>query len=138
MAIAGFYNLKNSIEQPISVDEQSRRSIRSFFGNVSVGWKSLVYLEATLRNDKSSTLPKDNNSYVYPSVTASFLWGDLLRERMPWLSFGKLRAGWAKVGSDTDPYRLLTTYRQYTNIGSLPGYLLQKELANVNLKPDST
>ena len=138
LAIAGFYNLKNSIEQPISVDEQSCRSIRSFFGNVSVGWKSMVYLEATLRNDKSSTLPKDNNSYVYPSVTASFLWGDLLRERMPWLSFGKLRAGWAKVGSDTDPYRLLTTYRQYTNIGSLPGYLLQKELANANLKPEST
>ena len=138
LAIAGLYNLKNSVETPISTDEQSRRSIRSFFGNVSVGWKSLVYLEATLRNDKSSTLPRHNNSYVYPSFTASFLWGDLLRERMPWLTFGKVRAGWAKVGSDTDPYRLLTTYRQYTNIGSVPGYIQQSELANAHLKPEST
>ena len=69
----------------------------------------MVYLEGTIRNDKSSTLPAGNNSYVYPSVTASFVFSELLKDKLPWFSFGKLRAGWAKVDNDTDPYQVLST-----------------------------
>ena len=139
LAIPLFYNLKNSVETPTSYNELSRRSTRSVFANASVGWKNLVYLEATLRGDRSSTLPKGNNTYLYPSVTGSFLFSELLQGKASWLTFGKLRAGWAKVGSDTDPYRLLTVYDQYTNIGSgAPGYVQNSTLNSADLKPEST
>ena len=99
----------------------------------------MVYLEGTIRNDKSSTLPAGNNSYVYPSVTASFVFSELLKDKLPWFSFGKLRAGWAKVGNDTDPYQVLSTYAQYTNVDSTtPGYRLPNTLNNADLKPEST
>ena len=99
----------------------------------------MVYLEGTIRNDKSSTLPVGNNSYVYPSVTASFVFSELLKDKLPWFSFGKLRAGWAKVGNDTDPYQVLSTYAQYTNVDSTtPGYRLPNTLNNADLKPEST
>lgn len=139
LAIPLFYNLKNSIESPTSFNELSKRSINSIFGSISVGWKSMLYLDATLRRDHSSTLPKGNNAYLYPSVTASFLFSELLRQPVSWITYGKLRAGWAKVGNDTDPYRLLTTYKQYTNIGSgVPGYIQQTTLNNAALKPETT
>ena len=99
----------------------------------------MVYLEATLRNDKSSTLPKGDNSYIYPSLTGSFVFSELLKSKAPWISFGKVRAGWAKVGNDTDPYQVLSTYTQYTNIDtSTPGYRLPNTLNNMDLKSEST
>lgn len=139
LAIPLFYNLSNSITQAASYNFLQKKGINSGFLNVSVGWKSLLYLEATLRNDKSSTLPQANNSYMYPSVTASFVFSELLKNKAPWLSFGKLRAGWAKVGNDTDPYQIITGYSQYTNVDpSTPGYRLPKTLNNKELKPEST
>ncbi|MEG1905493.1 MAG: TonB-dependent receptor, partial [Bacteroidales bacterium] len=139
LAIPLFYNLSNSIAQAASYNYLRKKGIYSVFANASAGWKSMVYLEATLRNDKSSTLPKGNNSYMYPSVTASFVFSELLKDKANWLSFGKLRAGWAKVGNDTDPYQIITTYSQYTNVdSSTPGYRLPKTLNNEELKPEST
>lgn len=139
IAIPLFYNLSNSISTAEAHNLLREKGINSFFANVSAGWKSMLYLEATLRNDKSSTLPAGNNSYLYPSVTGSFVFSELLKEKAPWISFGKLRAGWAMVGNDTDPYQVLSTYTQYTNIdSSTPGYRLPNTLNNANLKPEST
>lgn len=139
LAIPEFYNLKNSIQQAAAYNYLQKKGIHSFFGNVSLGWKNMVYLEGTLRNDKSSTLPKGNNSYLYPSVTGSFLFSELLKEQLPWLTFGKLRAGFAKVGNDTDPYYVMSTFTQYTNVDtSTPGYRLPNTLNNSELKPEST
>ena len=139
LAIPLLYNLSNSVQTPKASNEVSRRSMNSFFGNVSLGWRSMVFLEATLRRDCSSTLPKDNNTYWYPSFTTSFIFSELLRSQLPWLSYGKLRAGWAKVGSDTSPYSLVTSYTQYTNIGNgVPGYILSERLNTSNLKPETT
>lgn len=109
LAIPLFYNLKNSISQAAAYNLVRKKGTNSIFANVNVGWKNMVYLEGTIRNDKSSTLPAGNNSYVYPSVTASFVFSELLKDKLPWFSFGKLRAGWAKVGNDTDPYQVLST-----------------------------
>ncbi|MDO4163205.1 MAG: SusC/RagA family TonB-linked outer membrane protein [Bacteroides sp.] len=139
LAIPLFYNLKNSVSTAASYNLLRKKGINSVFANVSAGWKNMVYLEATLRNDKSSTLPSGNNSYLYPSVTASFVFSELLKEKASWISFGKVRAGWAKVGNDTDPYQVLSTYTQYTNIdSSTPGYRLPNTLNNASLKPEST
>lgn len=139
IAIPLHYNLSNSISTPEAHNLLRKKGIHSMFGNISLGWKSMVYMEATLRNDKSSTLPAGNNSYWYPSITGSFVFSELLKEKASWLSFGKLRFGWANVGNDTDPYQVLSTYTQYTNIdSSTPGYRLPNTLNNANLKPEST
>jgi hypothetical protein len=98
-------------------------------------------LEASARNDWSSTLPKGNNSYLYPAVTGSFVFSELLKDSAPWLSFGKIRAGYAYVGNDTDPYQIIDTYSQYTTIDAAngtPGYVASTTLKNSKLKPEST
>jgi TonB-linked SusC/RagA family outer membrane protein len=139
LAIPLFYNLANSMTTPQAYNYKREKGINSLFGDVTIGWKNMLYLEATLRGDKSSTLPKSNNTYVYPSLTASWLFSELLKDKAPWLSYGKLRAGYARVGNDTDPYQVMQTYTQYTNIdSSTPGYRLSNTLANSNLKPEST
>ena len=139
LAIPLFYNLKNSVTTAAAHNLLRKKGINSIFTNVSAGWRGMVYLEATLRNDKSSTLPKGDNSYIYPSLTGSFVFSELLKSKAPWISFGKVRAGWAKVGNDTDPYQVLSTYTQYTNIDtSTPGYRLPNTLNNMDLKSEST
>jgi len=79
----------------------------------------MVYLDLTLRNDWSSTLPTNKMSYLYPSVTGSWVFTEMptLRNNSI-ISFGKVRAGWAQVGNDTDPYRLMTLWTNYDNFGS--------------------
>src|SRR5574344_988789 len=139
LAIPLYYNLANSITTPKAYNYKLEKGINSLFGDVTLGWKSMLYLEATLRGDKSSTLPKSNNTYVYPSVTASWLFSELLKDKAPWLSYGKIQIGRARVGNDTDPYQVMQTYTQYTNIdSSTPGYRLANTLSNSNLKPEST
>jgi len=133
-----FYNLKNSVNPSTSDNYLRKKSINSLFASATLGYKSTVYLDLSLRNDWSSTLPNGNNSYKYPAVTGSFVFSELLKDKTPWLSFGKLRLGYAQVGNDTDPYQIIDTYTQYTNITSTPGYILSTTLKNSNLKPEST
>lgn len=140
LAIAGFYNLKNSIASPTSTDYQRNKAINSVFANASLGWKNMLFLEGTLRMDQSSTLPKGNNTYFYPSVTGSFIFSELFSaSARNIVEFGKVRAGFAQVGNDTDPYQVISTYSQYTNIdATTPGYRLPSTLVNADLKPEQT
>ena len=139
LAIPEFYNLANSMTQAAGYNYRREKSINSLFGDVTLGWKNMLYLEGTIRGDKSSTLPTDNNTYVYPSVTGSFIFSEILKDKTPWLSFGKVRLGFAKVGNDTDPYQLYNTFSQYTNIdATTPGYRLPNTMQNPDLKPEST
>lgn len=116
-----------------------RKAVRSLFGQVSVGYKELLYVDATFRNDISSTLSASNRSYFYPSVSGSLIFSNLF-ERKKWLTFGKLRASWAKVGGDTSPYQLQLQYglKTYTNKGMSLGYIASSSVPNANLKPTST
>ncbi|GHT66234.1 SusC/RagA family TonB-linked outer membrane protein [Bacteroidia bacterium] len=141
LAIPEFYNLKNSISAPTSENILRRRAVNSVFANAILGYKNTLYLEASVRNDWASTLPKGENSYLYPSITGSFIFSELTKESADWLSFGKVRAGYAYVGGDTDPYRIVDVYSQYTNIdeaNGTPGYILSTTLNNKDLKPEST
>lgn len=140
LAIPDFYNLKNSISPSQSSDYQRNKAINSVFANASVGFKNMLFLEGSVRMDQSSTLPKGNNTYFYPSVTGSFIFSELLSPEVKnVIEFGKVRAGFAKVGNDTDPYQIITTYSQYTNIDpTTPGYRLPNTLKNDQLKPEST
>lgn len=92
--------------------------INSVYGSAQVGFGQVLYVEGTVRNDWSSSLPKSNWSYFYPSATASLLINDLIG----WegMDYGKIRIGWAKVGNDTRPYQIDNTFNLY---GASDSYL---------------
>ncbi len=98
LAIPEYYNLANSLQAAKAYNYKRVKGINSLFGDITLGWKNMLYLEATLRGDKSSSLPSSNNTYVYPSVTGSWLFSELLKNKAPWLTYGKVRLGFAKVG----------------------------------------
>lgn len=95
----------------------SKRRIIGAFGDFGVSYKDYLFVNATGRNDWSSTLPLHSRSYFYPSVSSSFIFSDAFRTVMPsWLNYGKLRASWAQVGSDLGAYNL--DY-QYTPVSTV-------------------
>ncbi len=123
-----------------SLEQDSyRKQINSVYGAVNVGWKHMLYLDATLRGDQSSTLPTGNNMYIYPSFSGSFVFSELTgsNNAMP---YGKLRMSWAQVGSDTDPYQLGLVYTKskFTYPGYTIGYINNNTIPNKDLKPTKT
>ena len=115
------------------------KRINSLYGQVSLGYKNFIYLDLSGRNDWSSTLPKDNWSYFYPSASLSFLLNNFIDAEGNWLDYLKLRGSYAKVGSDTGPYQLDVGYDLQQN-----GYLGLTTLSrpstkmNPDLKPEQT
>lgn len=98
---------------------KNRKQINSLYATASMSWDDYFYLDLTARNDWSSTLPKDNYSYFYPSVGASWIFTQMLNKMgkdLGPLTFGKIRASWAQVGNDTDPYMLQNYYGMDYNI----------------------
>lgn len=109
LAVPGVYNVANSQVPQVTTNTARQKRINSIYFSGQVSMMGALFLDFTGRNDWSSTLPADNNSYFYPSVTLSGVFTDLLNMDSNVLNFGKLRGSWAKVGSDTDPYQLLPT-----------------------------
>jgi outer membrane receptor protein involved in Fe transport len=98
-----------------------------------------LFLDFTARNDWSSTLPSNARSYFYPSVSASAVVTDLLSYPKDVLSYGKVRASWAQVGNDADPYQLAQTFRAGGSWNSsLPEYYENLTISNSTLKPEIT
>ena len=91
----------------------------AFFGSVGVSYNNLVYLEATGRQETTSTLPEANNSYFYPSVNASYIFSEQLKEALPWYDYGKLRLSYGIVGNAPDVYKANVVY----NPGNSDGYI---------------
>ncbi len=123
-----------------SLQENSyRKQINSLFAAANLGWKNLLYLDATIRGDKSSTLPTGNNTYIYPSVSGSFVFSELIK-RGDILPYGKVRLSFAQVGSDTDPYQLGLVYTKskFTYPGYTIGFIDNTTIPNKNLKPTRT
>ncbi|SDM12652.1 TonB-linked outer membrane protein, SusC/RagA family [Catalinimonas alkaloidigena] len=110
LSVKGLYNYANAANVA-SENRQSLQRLYGVYGDISLDYKGWLNLNVTGRNDWTSTLPKSNNSYFYPSVNTSFIFTDALKLQNAILSYGKLRANWANVGSDTDPYQLLFTYQ---------------------------
>lgn len=139
LSVPGFYNLENSIDRNVLSDFTSERQINSWFASLTMGYEDLVFLDATIRNDVSSTLPDGDNSYFYPSVSGTFIFSELdALSGGDIFSFGKLRASVAQVGNDTDPYRISTVYAPGQNFGPNPAYSLPGTLNNPNLRPEQT
>ena len=124
----------------VSVEPYSyRKQINSIYGAVNLGWKHMLYFDATLRGDQSSTLPVSNNMYIYPSFSGSFVFSELLKlgDKLP---YGKVRMSWAQVGSDTDPYQLGLVYTKskFAYPGYTIGYISNGTIPNKDLKPTKT
>lgn len=138
LIIPDYYNLKNA-SSVLNESNFFHKSIYSLFGSVSLGYKSFLFLDGTLRNDWSSTLPLDKNSFAYPSVSTSFVISELGELRnSSWVDLLKLRLSWAQVGNDTDPYQLLKAYEATQAFNGNAGYKLPNIFPNENLKPEIT
>ncbi|MBO9632688.1 MAG: SusC/RagA family TonB-linked outer membrane protein [Chitinophagaceae bacterium] len=122
-------------------DIMYERRINSLYSLLSIGYKNYLYMDASFRRDASSTLPKKNNTYAYPSLSASFVFSDAFHiPRNGVLSFGKLRVSAAEVGSDTDPY-MLDLYYGISNRpfkGQSVGGIISPVLPSPDFKPTRT
>jgi TonB-linked SusC/RagA family outer membrane protein len=137
LAIPFLYTVANSLDRPVTNNFYSSKVVNSAYGYASLGYKQFLYLDLNVRNDVSSALPKNNNSYVYGGASGSFVFTESgLIPQNNFLTFGKLRASVAKVGSDIDPYQVNQTYNLSTvPYGSSPVQYLPNSLPNPNLQP---
>lgn len=140
LVIPGTFNIGNSAVTPQVSSFASTRQTNSVYGQTQFAWNNYLFIDATGRNDWSSTLPAGNNSYFYPSVSGSFVFTDAVNAMHlgGLLSYGKLRASWAQVGNDADPYQLAVTYAAGTPFGSVPRFTVPNQIPNANLKPERT
>jgi len=139
LIVPGIYNLSNTKTQTVLTDETSQRRLIGLFGNVTLGYKNYAFIDITGRNDWSSTLPVANRSYFYPGITGSFIFTDALNIKNDIFSYGKIRAGWAKVGRDAEPYSLVNTYSinlPFNN--SVNSAILSAVSKNPTLQPEFT
>jgi len=134
----GLINLSNAAEYPIATQTIRKKQIHSAYGSLSLGYHDYAFLDITGRNDWSSTLPKANDSYFYPSIGGSLVITDMLNVKSDLVSFAKIRASIADVGNDTDPYKLNQTYsfNGFFNGATLAS--LSTTMNNPDLKPEKT
>lgn len=137
LTVPEIYNVSNADGNPINDVYTSDKVINSVYGMASLAFKDFLFLDITGRNDWSSTLPVESNSYFYPSVNLSMVLSEAIA--MPdFINFVKLRGGWAKVGSDTDPYQLNAVYNANTAWGGTPSFSLSNVLPPTALTPEFT
>ena len=135
LSIPEIYNFGNSRVDLQAEEFVNKKRINSLYGLARIGFKNILFLDLTARNDWSSTLPTDNNSYFYPSVSASAIISDIV-ELPSFFAFAKLRAGWAQVGNDTDPYRLSNVYNYLPAFGNSQRVTESSVIRNPELKPE--
>lgn len=131
LIIPNLYNLSNSVEPAQATNSSTHWATKSIFASVSLGYKDFLYVEATARNDWFSML---NDDIFYPSVTGSFVFSNVLKA--DWLSFGKLRAGWSRIGGGSDPYIRYTYTTIGTPFGGDPIYSMPATYNNPLIKPE--
>ncbi|WP_315823531.1 hypothetical protein [Paraflavitalea speifideaquila] len=102
--VRGLYNLRNTRRQRFDGDSRSKRRLVGLFGDASIGYKNFAFLTVTAREDLTSTLPYAEAQYFYPGISTSIVWSDALNLKSSWLDYGKIRAGFARVGKDADPH----------------------------------
>src|SRR4051812_38258589 len=102
----GIYTIGNGSTPFTQSTGYSQARTNSLFGSAELGWKNFAFLTVTGRQDWFSVLNPGYNSYFYPSVSGSFIFSELVKDKFRWLNYGKLRASWADVGAITgiDPY----------------------------------
>lgn len=136
LVLPGLFTISNGMPGTVNYSSYwGEKVVNSVFGSVSMGYQDMIYLDLTARNDWSSTLPKDNRSYFYPSASLSLLINEMLQ--LPsWINLAKLRAGYAQVGTDVGPYALAQYYAATSDWGDAKRMYMPGTLKNPNLKPE--
>ena len=138
LAVADLYTLTNSRDPLISSNDFYRLRQYDLYGSIQLDYRRWAFLNITGRNDWSSTLPVDNNSYFYPSVTASVLLSEAFGWRSKAVNYLKIRGGWSQVGADANPYQLATVFTSETAFNGNPLQSSSTIGMNPNLKPEKT
>jgi len=140
ITVPGIYNVSNAAIAPTLGQTTQLRQTNSVYGSADMTVNGWWTIGGTARNDWSSTLPKGSNSYFYPSVNTALVVTDAIPGlKTGFLSYFKLRASTAKVGSDANPYLLRTTYEgQSDKYNGLSQFTLADALANGGLLPEIT
>jgi len=114
----------------------SKKKVNSLYGALELSWKDFLFLNVTGRNDWFSTLNPNSNNYLYPSVSGSFVFSQAM-ELPAWIDFGKIRAAYAEVGGDTNPYanNLYYSLSANTHLGQALGSIATSVSPNQNLRP---
>ena len=136
LSASRFYALSgsvNALNPPSEYD--ARTKVDGIYARASLGYLNTYYVEGTLRRDRSSTLPEQNNTFYYPSISTSVLLSNVIDSE--WLDFLKIRANYAEVGNDTSPYRVFNTYTVSTPYDGQGVASNNSQLANPNLKPET-
>ena len=137
MIFKGIYNVGNTQEQTAS-ESLSKRRLWALYLDALLGYKNYAFLNISLRNDHSSTLPVAHRSYYYPAITGSFVFTDAFEINQDILNFGKIRIAWGRVGNDAGPYYVNGTYLQDTPFAGNPIMLLPTTTYDPELKPEFT
>ena len=150
LTFSGFDNVSNGSVFTSSGSESSKRRLLGYYGQLSLDYKSYLFMEVSGRVDQSSTLPAASNAYFYPSVAVSFVPTEAFGIESDILSYAKIRGNVARVGRDADPYLLQSTFTQAgfgNNVASvdfpmsvggasIPGFQIGSRLGSMNLKPE--
>lgn len=139
--IPELYTIQNGKNVTTSTSK-SEKEVQSLYALGQLSWDNYLFFDVTVRNDWSSTLPRENRSFLYPSFSLGWSVTDMLDRfniAMPsWISFGKLRASYAEAGNDTDPYQLASMLSTISNLaGGQMGVAEPSTKANADLKPEN-
>jgi TonB-linked SusC/RagA family outer membrane protein len=128
-------NTANPMEAPVEI--ATREEVDGIYASANFGYQEFLFLDLTARRDQSSTLPKGNNSYYYPSASLGFVFSKLMPEAT-WLSNGKIRVNYAQVGNTAPPLYTRNYYDVPTGIDGVPLASVGGTKYNPDLKPEKT
>lgn len=135
--IPNFFHPSNFKEGGLISKSKYEKRVNSLYATAQFGYDNFWFVDFAARNDWSSTLPSNNRSYFYPSVSSSIILNDILNLDKEIFSFVKLRGSWAQVGNDTDPYQL-TPYYYTSKFNGEVSASINSTLPLANLKPEIT
>lgn len=151
IVIPEFYNFNNAQDATRTINNATQRRLVGVYGTASLGYRDFAFIEVTGRNDWSSTLPVESNSYFYPSVAGSVVLTEAIGalQDKTWMPYLKIRGNWARVGNDAQPYQLDTNFPQarafnslFDNLlfpfGSQAAFRVSNRLGNASLTPEFT
>lgn len=138
LSVENWFNLNATSQKANTSNNEMRMLKTAAFGGVTLAWDNWAYLEGTLRNEKISTLASKNNSYWYPSVNASILVSELLKNNRPaWMDYAKLRTSYGVVGLAPEIYQATMAYNQ-SQASSYIYAMQPSELGNNDIRPERT
>lgn len=136
LVVPSLFALSNSVKTPPAPGESlAKKEVDGIFAGATIDYKQLLTLDATIRRDQSSTLPKNNNSYYYPSVSLNFQFGQLLKQ-LSWLSYAKAWGNYAEVGGDAPIFAIANTYTPLTPMLGESMFATPTTNNNPNLVPE--